>query len=143
MFRISIGLTCLVLSTLFVASAFGLIPDAEQAALEGRKRWTETVSLDCAFALQRRDEAFLKAYLPLLLQREPSLASIGLREVGGPLLYEGGDHGSIPNQETRSADLVSIPLVLQDKRWGDIEFRFKPRTGFLGIMPGSFLLLTI
>lgn len=140
MFRIAIGLTCIVLSTLFVGSALGIIPDPDQAALEARRRWTETVALDCALALQRQDDAFLKSYLPLLLRGDPSLVSIGVRTREGTLLHEAGPHDSHFGYGSPS-NSVSIPLYVQSQPWGQVEFCFKAPSSILGLTAGSFPLL--
>ena len=51
--RISIGLVCLTMSLLFIAQIHGLIPDRNQALLDGRKRLCEADPVNSCLARPR------------------------------------------------------------------------------------------
>ena len=48
--RISLGLTCAVVSVLFIARSLGLVPDTDAAVLAGRKSLGEAVAMECCLA---------------------------------------------------------------------------------------------
>ncbi len=144
MFRVAIGLTCISLSVLLSAYVLGFIPDADGVKLRGRKQFCETVALECAAALQRGDEAGLKAFLVELRRRNSDIASIGVRFKNDHLFLEAGNHQQYWDQnKVSSVDRISVPIFLRKEHHGQVEVRYAT-SGFLPAWTrGSFFWLAV
>src|SRR5688572_19011888 len=77
--RISIGITCLTLSLLLAAQGLGVIPNANDAIIKGRKELCESLAIHCSLAAQRDDVTTIEDTAKALIERNPDVRSIALR----------------------------------------------------------------
>ena len=127
--RISIGLGCLTLTAMLMAHTLGLVPDAQSATREGRRKLCEAVAIQCCLAAQRSDVPTMRTVITALAKRNPSVLSAAVRRQDGRLVADAGDHprkwaDSQTELETGSA--AEVPIYQGKLRWGTVEVRFAP-----------------
>lgn len=134
--RITFGLLSLSVTLLLVLDLLlGVFPNPEQQEAQLRKRLAESVAVQIATLMMRSDEATLTAVIPELVQRDPGLASIGVRDSRGVVIYATPAH----DLGWRSGDATSfgrdqfvVPLAASNRpgaAWGQVEVRFHPVAG--------------
>src|SRR5436190_23507858 len=90
--RISIGITCLTLSLVLAAQGLGIIPNAGDATIRGRKQLCESLAVNCSIAAQKGQIDELMAVAGSVAQRNPEVLSLALRKASGEVLAKVGDH---------------------------------------------------
>ena len=90
--RISICLTTLTLAVLFIAQALGMVPDPFRTTVAKRTELSEAIAIQFSLAAQRNDLATMSAVAAALVKRNVDVVSIGVRDPGGELLLDLGDH---------------------------------------------------
>ncbi|MBI3409440.1 MAG: response regulator [Planctomycetes bacterium] len=146
MVRINLGLISITLSILFTAHALGLIPDREGALIDGRKRLCESMAIQGSLAVQNDDTKALHLTVTALKQRNPDLLSAAIRETGGGLVAQEGEHEPHWTEgaaERSTPTHMHVPIFKGDRRWGEVEVRFTPLadTGLRGLVGGPILPL--
>lgn len=138
LFRLSIGFASLTVGILCLAFLFGLVPDRDQAVLEGRKSLSESLAIHCTAAVQQNEVETLRHTVPEIVRRNPDVQSAALRNVAGEILLEVGDHQAHwdASQTGPSDAQMQVPIALKDQRWGTVELRFRPLfgQGILGML---------
>lgn len=133
MWRLTIGITSVLLSIVFAAHALNILPDADREVLARRKAVVEMFALHCATGLTERiDPAVIGTTAAVLVERNPDIVSAGLRRDDGNLLAEIGEHREAWQegvQEKSTATHWHVPLVVGDKTWGSVEVRYAPLHG--------------
>src|SRR5579864_2980092 len=126
--RISIGLACLTMSLLFIAQCLGLIPDRNQAVLDGRKSLCEAYAVNCCLAAQRDDLAMIRAATLAFVTRNEAVLSTAVRRADGNLVVTAGNHDDwhAPDATHSSNTMVQVPILAGKSRWGTAEIRFRP-----------------
>jgi diguanylate cyclase (GGDEF)-like protein/PAS domain S-box-containing protein/putative nucleotidyltransferase with HDIG domain len=124
--RMSIGLACLTMSLLFVAQSLGLVPDRDQAILEGRKSLCESVAVNCCLAAQNNDLATIRATIMALVTRNASVLSAAVRKADGKAVVVAGNHEGwhSPDATHSNNEMVQVPILAGKSRWGTVEIRF-------------------
>ena len=148
--RVVVGLIALSVCVALLADiVFNLFRNDEQVAREIRKRVSENVAIQLAVLAQSGDRAGIEKTVATVINREPDILSIGLRQEEGELIY-----GS-PNHLTSWQALgggrstlthVEVPLFSGGKqRWGQIEISFRPvgATGWLRWLDSPALLMVL
>ena len=138
MIRVSLGVTSLFVSILFAANALGIVPDRDRAVLRGRQTLSEAVAIHCSLALQNDNLPMLDAATRGVVERDPDLLSLGVRDASGKLLVEAGDHEEAWQARASAHSTpthVRVPLFFDGKPRGAVELRFRP------LHAGSFNLL--
>jgi signal transduction histidine kinase/DNA-binding response OmpR family regulator len=146
--RISFGIVSLVLSLLFIAHAVGLLPDRDQAVIQGRKTLCESIAVACSLAAQQNDTAAIEAITRAMAARNPHILSAAVRTADGKLLFQVGDHAGPwghPEPDVSTPTHMQVPLVLEDRRWGTVEVRYQPlgSAGWIAILGGPILPLAL
>ena len=90
--RISFGLMLLTISILLTADLFGIIPNESKAALDARKRVSETLAIHFTILATNKDMRMMDFSLNKLVERDDDILSAGIRTNGGQLLYQAGNH---------------------------------------------------
>ncbi len=126
--RVSVALVCLTTGILALAVVAGLVPDRLGAILEGRKALCEQTAVHCSLAAQRGELSLARSGLVAVSLRNSDVLSLGLRDRGGKLLVEVGEHEGNwdPAAPLDAAAQVQVPISLHGKLWGNVEFRFRP-----------------
>ena len=119
--RLSFSLACMVLSILCVARSLGVLPDLNEAVLDGRKSLCEAVAVGCSLAVQRGDIPALEATLRALTERNPQVLSAAVRHGDGETLAVTGDHAKhwgTPATKGSTPTHVRVPIILGDAAGG-------------------------
>jgi len=123
--RISIGLVLLLVGVLCMAMTLGLIPSERQAVMAGRGKICEEIAVFGSEFVQRSDLPGLDEALHAVAARNPDILSAALRQEDGKILIQIGDHTNW-NSSERSVDAkFGVPILVDGKRWGELEVRFK------------------
>lgn len=146
--RISFGLVLLTVSLLLISKMIGLAPDNSQATLEARKNLSESLALQFSAAAQRGDISLIKETLLSVAERNKDIRSAALRNVGGDLIAQAGDHLAYwepPAQGKSSSTHVQVPIFRNEKRWATVEISFTPLwvTNHLSGFKNSYISLIL
>src|SRR5579884_3255613 len=147
MFRISLGLVSLLLSTLFAANALGLLPDRDGAIIEGRKSLCEALAISTSLAAQNNDVPALKATVEAIVHRNPDILYAGVRTQDGKWLVELGERppAASDNEGHSTPAEMFVPISVANQPWGTVEVRFKPlhADGWMTLLGGSIFPLAV
>jgi len=140
--RISIGLASLTMSLLFIAQSLGLMPDRDQAILDGRKSLCEAFAVNCCLAAQRNDLETIRVATMALVKRNDAIVSAAVRREGGEVVVSAGDHAHWnPGDATHSSSThVQVPILAGKSRWGTVEIQFQPLSNGLLADPAFRLI---
>jgi two-component system sensor histidine kinase/response regulator len=137
MWRLTIGLTSVLLLILFGAQSLGCFPDPDKEILARRQAFVEMLALHCATSLTHDiDPDLFKTTAAAFVERDPTILSAGLRRLDGSLLTEIGTHDA-PWREGAEPESTPthwhVALTAADKTWGTVEVRYAPlqRAGYL------------
>ena len=130
-FHLAVGLASLLLSIVLLGIYLGLVPDREHALRTGRIALAETIAVACSALLERDELAGLRGTLNFVMQRNPDILSVGIRNERGELVVDLRGHGAQwpKNLTAQPADgHLEVPLYQAQRRWGTVEIRFLPLT---------------
>ena len=125
--RLAFALLCVGGSLILGGHWLGLIPDGELAAMRGRQTLCETIAINSAAHVRKSQWLDLKTSLQTLADRNDDLMSIGVRSDSGALRVDTGHHRKLWDsiqQETANIDLVTVPITLNRREWGQVELCF-------------------
>jgi diguanylate cyclase (GGDEF)-like protein/PAS domain S-box-containing protein len=145
--RISVGLVLLTTCILLAGDVIGLTPGRQEALLEARKRFCETMAVQFAVAAHRNDLELVKTSLELIVERNEDVLSAALRKADGRVLVQVGDHQQ--HWQGFSADRstpthAQVPIFQGEQRWGTVEVAFEPlvESGLAGLWSSPLVRLT-
>jgi diguanylate cyclase (GGDEF)-like protein/putative nucleotidyltransferase with HDIG domain/PAS domain S-box-containing protein len=130
--RIAVGLTCLTVTMLLAAQSLGLLPDAQRAALNGRRSLCEAVTVECCLAAQRDDAATMRTVARALVARDPAVRSVAVRRTNGLTVVTTSHHVAYWKQALKAnlpGTHVTVPIYRNRSPWGNVEFCFEPLSG--------------
>lgn len=107
------------------AQWFGYIPNPEATRMLARQRLCETVAINATGQIKAERWLELKQSLRLIVDREESLMSVGIRSEFGTLRLDTGHHDEMwpgDGQVSPEIDAITIPLSFHKRPWGQIEF---------------------
>ncbi len=145
-FRLSLGITSLIVSLVMAAQFFGLVPDTIGEKLKARARLSEALTIQLSSAAAKNDIDAVKLISATVVERDEEILSIGLRRVNGELVTQTEEHSHFwrSNEEIASSPrLVHVPLFNGTQPWGRVEMTFRdidPAATWTGI-PQAILLL--
>lgn len=116
-------------SLLLFGNLVGLFPDAQTMELRARTQLSEAITLSFAHQATRADAFTVRRILDSVTERNPNLASIGVRRASGDLLTATNDHSAHwkPRSDGKATlTSVSVPLGSKAGQWGSVEFAYKP-----------------
>ncbi|MEM9351492.1 MAG: ATP-binding protein [Planctomycetota bacterium] len=148
--RIAFGQVCLLSSIILLAIVLGIVPDRQQAVLEGRASLCEAVAIQASMLVGPRGAERLQSLLDAVVRRNDELLSVGLRRRDGRLVAAGGEHAGHwqPLSDERSLDRqIQVPIHSRggEQRWGTLEFCFEPlhAEGAWALLENSWLRLIL
>ncbi|MBW2370642.1 MAG: PAS domain-containing protein, partial [Deltaproteobacteria bacterium] len=130
--RICMGLVGIMTSLVMLAFFLNVIPDRDSAVKEGRAKLAETIAIYSAALVKSAQSKRLSGDFNLLVERNQHLLSLGLRRENGNVTVSTGDHIDQWKQMTgeySKDSQVRVPLWAGDRKWGQLELRFKPIAG--------------
>ena len=126
--RITIGLTCLIVSLMVTIASIGVGPDERQAKMARRATLIESVAIGCSIHLNKRQLAEVELLLNALVDRNDDVLSACVRRDNGRVAAATADHvqswafSDAADSETH----VVIPLQVGKLKWGSVEILFQP-----------------
>jgi diguanylate cyclase (GGDEF)-like protein len=130
--KVSFGLVVLTVSLLLVGDLIGLVPNSQKGLLEGRANFCESLAVQFSLALSRGEAELVEATLDTLVKREDDVISAAIRNVGGRVVAQAGDHKSnwidIPLDKSTSTH-VQVPVFHDRRRLGTVEVVFSRPQG--------------
>ena len=127
--KVSLGLVMLTVSLLLVGDLIGLVPNAQKGLLEGRSKFCESLAVQFSLAFSRGNSELVKATLDTLVEREGDVISAAIRNAGGRVFAQAGDHKNnwvnIPLDKS-TATHVQVPVFHGNRRLGTVEVVFAP-----------------
>jgi PAS domain S-box-containing protein len=149
--HIAIGLAGIVTSALLLAVFIGLLPDRIGALRQGRIALAESVAATSTALITANERRRLEAVLRFLVERNAELLSVAVRDYRGELVALAGEHSAWVPLESGAAteSQIEVPLWSGQRRWGQLEMRFRPIVAegwrgvleFPGLTLGVFLFL--
>ncbi|MBM4091435.1 MAG: diguanylate cyclase, partial [Planctomycetes bacterium] len=130
--RVTVGLTSLLVSLLFVVALFGLFPDQKADVMRLRNGVCETAATGFSLLADKKDTAAMQRYMASIADRNREIVSIGVRRDDGSLLIDVGQHVVHWDPAAKTASdptQTSVPLYAGGSLWGTVEVRFVPLPG--------------
>ena len=128
-FRISLGLSGMLISLLLLAAISGLVPDTHTAIREGRARLAESIAVNSSIFITTADIRRMRANLQVVIERNTDILSAAVRRADGKALVSIGAHqkhwqGFEQGQSTDGQ--VVVPIFEGTNEWGQVELAFEP-----------------
>ena len=145
--KVSFGLVVLTVSLVLVGDLVGLVPNSQKGLLEGRAKFCESLAVQFSLAFSRGDAELVEATLDTLVKREDEVISAAIRNAGGRVFAQAGDHKSnwvdIPLDKSTSTH-VQVPIFDDSRRLGTVEVVFlRPQGAANTYGFGSSLLVLV
>ena len=118
---ITLSLVGIVISSVLLSNALGLMPDDEQAVVAGRLALCESIGMSCSQAVGRRDVRMLEATLEHLVGRNDSILAARVQSARGTDLAKAGDQKRFASGRT---DVARVPIMSSGREWGAVEIAF-------------------
>ena len=135
---VTLGLVSVVTSVLLVATLLGMVPDETAAKRQARASVSEMVAAVSGGYLSQTHAQRLAPFLAFVLERNPDIKSLAVRQADGKLLAAAGPHQlwKEPPAGRSTEDQVVVPLSVQGKVWGRSEIQFSDmhQAGILGFL---------
>jgi len=149
--HIALGLASIVTTALLIAVFAGLLPDRAAAVRHGRIALAESIAATSTALITANDRRRLESVLRFLVERNDDLLSVAVRDARGDLVAVAGEHSAWVQLESGSAtdSQIEVPLWSGQRRWGQLELRFRPIVPqglrgvleFPGLVLGAFLFV--
>lgn len=138
--RISFALVLLTVSLLFIADLAGFTPDERQAELRARKIISESLAVEFSILGVGAETQFYR-FLEVIVNRDESILTAGIRNNDGDLVFQVGNHaeqwGNYHNQKSTATNIL-VPIMKDGKTWRTVELKFTPLgSGIFPDMMGS------
>jgi len=134
--RVALGQVGLITSLLLVAVLLGLVPDRQTAIRHGRAVLAEAIVVKATPHITPDSVLELKAIINVFVSRNDDILSAAIRREDDVAVVTVGDHSDQwqPMLGEFSSDAqVRVPMFSGDRRWGQLELRFKPTNEFMGM----------
>ena len=137
--KISVGLTLITISVLFIADFLGFMPDVTAARLDARQKLAEVVAVSMCSRAQSTGTAEMEAEALEILDRNPEILSIAIARMNGKRLFATSEHARLWGHDRNDADdamRARVPLLANGQRWGSLEICFLSveRSGWLSVL---------
>ncbi|WP_169335599.1 hybrid sensor histidine kinase/response regulator [Dasania marina] len=141
--RLAMGQCSILITLLLVAAFFGLIPNRDQAIIDGRVAVAEAIVSNASIFITRSDLGRMEANLRLVLSRNPEILSAAIRRGEAKAIMMVGDHEANWLVDGDNNSQLVVPIWEGESQWGQIELRFEPLRpqGYLGFMLEPIFLL--
>lgn len=145
---LAFGLVSIVSSAILMLFYLGFVPDRAALERQNRVSTAELAAAGSMSALINRDPRSIRQMFEYVRTRDPALLSIGVRRTDGRLMTAAGDHQKLwvaPEDGKPTDTHIVVPLLTQDKRWGQVELLFRPirRSGILGFFTDERVLFVM
>jgi len=128
--RISLRLSAIAVGLLIALDlALGLMPRPSQVAQKIRQDLNGAIAVQIITLVEEGDARLLERTLNAVVQRNPDIQSIGVRQHDGRLLAQSSEHARFwrpPSEEGSTLTYGRVPLRTQEGIWGDVEIAYRP-----------------
>jgi diguanylate cyclase (GGDEF)-like protein/PAS domain S-box-containing protein len=127
--RLTIAMIGITLALVLCAQALRILPDAQAEAMAHRKRTVEALTVQITSPVMLENIDAVTEVLDAVVERNPEVISVGLRDTTGELLVEAGGHQLAwrPVATGRSTpEYVRVPIFLEGEEAAALEVRFRP-----------------
>jgi diguanylate cyclase (GGDEF)-like protein/PAS domain S-box-containing protein len=127
--RLSLGLASLTVCLILSAEMLGLVPDKNQATLDARQKFCESLALQLSWSAMRNDRRAIEKTLENLIERDPDVLSASLKSNRSGTLAVIGNHDALwqpPEDGTSTPTNIQVPIFANEGRWGTLELSFVP-----------------
>ncbi len=126
-FHIAFGLSSLVTTVVLVALFTKFVPDKLAEQRNGRIALAEGVAATSSSLLQQGNQAAVRSALQFIVGRNTDLNYIQLERFADryKTVFSESTTLSDENLPIHQSSRVSVPLLLGDRRWGELHFQFK------------------
>jgi diguanylate cyclase (GGDEF)-like protein len=123
---ISIGMICS--SVVWLAIGLKLVPDVDAARVAARIKLAESVATSATALIEANRNRELQTVLRNIDQRNAEIASIGIRDPRGRLVFStcGPAPGATAEQHPEKSDRLTITIYNNKKPSGQLELTFAP-----------------
>ncbi len=138
-FRVSVGLLMLTISILMMGDWLGLVPNATEAQMENRRKFSESLAVQLSSLASGGDTHHISTTLEAVVTRNPDVVAARFRSDSG-----GAELGSGETElEGAARDKVIVPIFRGDRQWGSVEVQFSPTSAswLPGFANNTFLAL--
>jgi diguanylate cyclase (GGDEF)-like protein/PAS domain S-box-containing protein len=126
----SLGLVTVTVSLVLLSNAlFQVAPDESRQTFQYRKALAETLAGQFSRLAQDGNAAAIAAAMRVLVERDPTLQSVALRQGVNRFVAQAGDHQRhwlMPPGESSTLDQIRVPILNGSARWGTLELAFRP-----------------
>jgi len=137
-FHLAAGLTSIVTSMLLAAILLGLIPNRNQAIVDGRVTLAESIASSSTLFLLNGDKSSITKNLEFALSRNPDLvaASISSKKNDNiifgdeAVITDTGDRTDTDDRPASTESRIVLPILEKDSVWGEIVLYFSSASGF-------------
>ena len=103
------------------------VPSREKVELKAKTSMCESLAVTSSLLIQENEFLMLDDYIQQMLERNPDFRSIGIRNRVGKLVVSTPDHKEIWNSpDVKEEDKFHPGLLSGNRRWGQIEYTFRP-----------------
>jgi diguanylate cyclase (GGDEF)-like protein/PAS domain S-box-containing protein len=140
-FRVSLGLLMLTISLLLMGDWIGLVPNATEAQLENRRRFSELLAVQLSSLASTGETHHISTTLEAVVSRSDDVLSARFRSAKGETNVDAGEGIS----DASPRDLVVVPIFQGERRWGEVVVQFTPSDAswLPGFANNTFLALVI
>ncbi|MFO7541978.1 MAG: GGDEF domain-containing protein [Thiobacillus sp.] len=130
--RVALGLISLIVTLLLLIDmALNLVPDQTDMQRRIRESTSERLAVQLTSLIQSQEWGALKLTVDEARARDSDILSLGVRQQGGKLLVQAGDHlrqWRPPAEGKSTLTHVRVPIYARKVHWGDVEISYKPVT---------------
>ena len=121
-FRVSVGLLMLTISILLMGDWLGLVPNANEAQMETRRRFSESLAVQLSSLATSGDTHHIGTTLEAVVSRNSDVMSAQFRSGTGGTDIDAGDYVD----QGAPRDRVVVPIFQGDRQWGEVIVQFSP-----------------
>lgn len=126
--RISLGLVSLTLALILLANLLTApLQHEDEEVFKQRRALVENLAVQYSKLAESGQEAVIRSAMTALVERNPEIASAGLRRASGELLAQTPDHALKwlkPPGDRSTLSAIQVPIFSGSARWGVLEVRF-------------------
>lgn len=126
--RIAMGQASILTTLVLIASFLEIIPDRNEAVLQGRAAMAEVAALNTSILVTRADLRRIDANLQLLTNRHEDLHSAAVIQIDGKVISRTGNHEPAPvgDDAEKIPGRIIVPIWAGEQQWGRVELQFEP-----------------
>jgi diguanylate cyclase (GGDEF)-like protein len=126
--KLTICVVSIISTGLLTARVSGIMHNPQDQRVKSRSQLCEAVAINFSLLAMREDVDTMRQTMQLIVGRNKSVESIGVRRTDGQLLIDVGEHAAhwiAPANDKSTETHMLVPVSSQEGRWGTVEMRYK------------------